>query len=211
MSAHLLALVRKEFIRPDQAEFRGDDAFRFGHLLIRDAAYSGMPKELRAELHERFADWLQRKVGEHAREYEEIIGYHLEQAYRYRSELGSLDDRARELGRRASLLLGGAGARALARIDLPAATNLLERAMDVLPLEDSGRSELGVELGEALVESGEFAEARREFEESETRAAAAADERAEWRARVGRAWVQLATSRSTLRWPRGSSTRLCLH
>jgi class 3 adenylate cyclase len=96
VSAHLLTLVRKEFIRPDQAEFRGDDAFRFGHILIRDAAYSGMPKELRAELHERFADWLQQKVGEHAREYEEILGYHLERAYRYRSELGSLDDRARE-------------------------------------------------------------------------------------------------------------------
>jgi class 3 adenylate cyclase/tetratricopeptide (TPR) repeat protein len=193
VSAHLLALVRKEFIRPDQAEFRGDDAFRFGHILIRDAAYSGMPKELRAELHERFADWLQQKVGEHAREYEEILGYHLEQAYRYRSELGSLDDRARELGRRAGLLLGSAGVRALARIDLPAATNLLERAVDVLPHEDADRSELGVELGAALVVSGDFAQARRVFEESETRAAVAGDERVEWRARVGRAWVQLQT------------------
>jgi len=55
VSAHLLALVRKEFIRPDQAEFRGDDAFRFGHILIRDAAYESMPKQIRAGLHERFA------------------------------------------------------------------------------------------------------------------------------------------------------------
>jgi tetratricopeptide (TPR) repeat protein len=65
--------------------------------------------------------------------------------------------------------------------------------VDVLPREDAGRGELGVELGEALVESGEFAQARRVFEESETRAVAAGNERVEWRARVGRAWVRLQT------------------
>ena len=51
----LLALARKELIRPDRAEFAGEDAFRFRHLLIRDAAYQAMPKEQRADLHERFA------------------------------------------------------------------------------------------------------------------------------------------------------------
>ena len=56
--SRLLALARKELIRPDRAEFAGEDAFRFRHLLIRDAAYQAMPKEQRAELHERFADWL---------------------------------------------------------------------------------------------------------------------------------------------------------
>ena len=56
--SRLLALARKELIRPDRPEFAGEDAFRFRHLLIRDAAYQAMPKEQRAELHERFADWL---------------------------------------------------------------------------------------------------------------------------------------------------------
>ena len=53
--------MRKDLIRPVGAERR---RFRFRHQLIRDAAYEGMPKELRAELHERFADWLEaRPIG----------------------------------------------------------------------------------------------------------------------------------------------------
>ena len=78
---HLQTLVRKELIRPDRTDLPGEDAFRFRHLLIRDAAYEAMPKELRAELHERFADWLD-QIG--LAEQDEIVGYHLEQAYRYR-------------------------------------------------------------------------------------------------------------------------------
>jgi predicted ATPase len=83
----LMTLVRKELIRPDRATFAGEDAFRFRHLLIRDAAYEALPKDARAELHERFAAWLEEKAGERVTEYEEILGYHLEQAYRYRAEL----------------------------------------------------------------------------------------------------------------------------
>ena len=48
----LLALVRKELIRPHRATFAGEDAFRFRHLLIHEAAYHAVPKEVRAELHE---------------------------------------------------------------------------------------------------------------------------------------------------------------
>ena len=83
MPSRLLALARKELIRPDRAEFAGEDAFRFRHLLIRDAAYQAMPKEQRAELHERFAGWLERAAGDRLAEYEEILAHHLEQAYRY--------------------------------------------------------------------------------------------------------------------------------
>ena len=79
---NLQTLVRKELIRPDRTDLPGEDAFRFRHLLIRDAAYEAMPKELRAELHERFADWLD-QIG--LAEQDEIVGYHLEQAYRYRT------------------------------------------------------------------------------------------------------------------------------
>ncbi len=113
--SRLLALARKELIRPDRAEFAGEDAFRFRHLLIRDAAYQAMPKEQRAELHERFAEWLVRAAAERIAEYEEILGYHLEQAYRYRTELGTADERTRALARRAGdrpLPLRAAGGRA---------------------------------------------------------------------------------------------------
>ena len=99
--SRLLALARKELIRPDRAEFAGEDAFRFRHLLIRDAAYQAMPKEQRAELHERFAELARRRAAhERMAEYEEILGHHLEQAYRYRTELGALDDRAKALAAR---------------------------------------------------------------------------------------------------------------
>jgi tetratricopeptide (TPR) repeat protein len=124
----LIALLRKEFIRPDSALFPTDDGFRFGHILIRDAAYDGVPKQLRAELHERYADWLRAQAGDRVAEYEEILGYHLERAYGYRAELGRVDA---ELGRRAGERLRAAGERALARGDMPAAHDLLERALAI--------------------------------------------------------------------------------
>ena len=82
--ASLMSLVRKELVRPHRSAVRADDAFRFSHALIRDAAYAGIPKETRAILHERFANWVATNAGDRAIELEEIIGYHLEQAYLYR-------------------------------------------------------------------------------------------------------------------------------
>ncbi len=87
------SLVRKELIRPDKPFFPGEEAYRFRHLLIRDAAYDSIPKEVRADLHELHADWLETKAT--AVEYDEIAGYHLEQAFRYRAELGPVDENAR--------------------------------------------------------------------------------------------------------------------
>jgi class 3 adenylate cyclase/tetratricopeptide (TPR) repeat protein len=127
--SRLLALARKELIRPDRAEFAGEDAYRFRHLLIRDAAYQAMPKEQRAELHERFADWLAVAARDRMAEYEEILGYHLEEAYRYRAELGVLDDRARALAEGAARHLYASAVRADEREDLPSARTLLERCV----------------------------------------------------------------------------------
>src|SRR5204862_7020615 len=42
-------LVRKELICPDRALFAGEHAFRFRHVLIRDAAYDSVPKAKRSE------------------------------------------------------------------------------------------------------------------------------------------------------------------
>ena len=109
----LAALVRKELIRPDRTQLPGDDAFRFRHLLVRDAAYDGLSKAIRAELHERFADWLDER-GADLVEVDEILGFHLEQAARYKAELGETD---RELAERAGERLAAAGRRALARGD----------------------------------------------------------------------------------------------
>jgi class 3 adenylate cyclase/tetratricopeptide (TPR) repeat protein len=129
--SRLLTLARKELIRPDRAEFAGEDAFRFRHLLIRDAAYQAMPKEQRADLHERFADWLTNVAGERMTEYEEILGHHLEQAYRYRAELGTVDERTRSLAGRAAEHLYASAVRADERGDLNAARALLDRSIEL--------------------------------------------------------------------------------
>jgi tetratricopeptide (TPR) repeat protein len=154
--AQLMSLVRKELVRPERAELPGQEAFRFRHLLVRDAAYESLPKESRAELHERFASWLERTVGERVREFEEILGYHLEQAYRNRAELGPLDASGVELGRRAARHLAAAGRRAQARGDVIAAGNLFGRAASVLGADDPDRIRLLPDLGEALTNQGEF-------------------------------------------------------
>jgi class 3 adenylate cyclase len=128
---HLLALVRKELVRPDRTQIPGDDAFRFRHLLIRDTAYEALSKATRAELHEQFAGWL----GEHGDllELDEIVGYHLEQAARYRRELDPNDARAADVGRAAAERLGRAGRAAFEREDYHATCSLLSRAVDLLP------------------------------------------------------------------------------
>ena len=59
----LATLVRRDLIRPARSSFSGDDAYRFRHILIRDAAYDSLSKTTRAELHERFATWLERAAG----------------------------------------------------------------------------------------------------------------------------------------------------
>jgi class 3 adenylate cyclase len=158
---HLLTLARKEFVRPDESLFRGDDGFRFTHILVRDAAYDAAPKELRAELHERFAAWLEERAGEHFSELDEIVGYHLEQGYRYRDSLGIVDNEIGSLARRAGERLTLVGQRAVTRGDHRAAANLLERAFDLFPHGDHRRLELVPTLGYSLVEAGRLEDARR--------------------------------------------------
>jgi class 3 adenylate cyclase/tetratricopeptide (TPR) repeat protein len=130
VARRLMSLVRKELVRPDRAQLQGDDAFRFRHLLIRDAAYDALPKSERADLHEAFALWLEEHGGDLV-ELDEILGYHLEQAWRYRIELGAPPDPSLMIAARERLK--AAGRRALLRGDIPAAENLIDRALALLP------------------------------------------------------------------------------
>jgi class 3 adenylate cyclase/tetratricopeptide (TPR) repeat protein len=162
--SRLLALARKELIRPDRAEFAGEDAFRFRHLLIRDAAYQAMPKEQRADLHERFAEWLERAAGERAAEYEEILAHHLEQAYRYRIELGTIDDRTRALGGDAAAHLRRSADRALDRGDFAGARQMLTRAAEIS--EGGLRALVLIELAIALDELQDYSGAAQVADEA---------------------------------------------
>jgi len=155
VGSHLHALVRKRLVFPaESTSFVSEDSFRFGHILVRDAAYSTLPKERRAELHEHFAEWLDRKGA-----YEEIRGHHLERAYATRSELGPDRPETRALGEQARALLASAGRRAHARGDVPAAVALLTKAAELPATDESTRLGLVPDLAHALIDAGDLTRA----------------------------------------------------
>jgi class 3 adenylate cyclase/tetratricopeptide (TPR) repeat protein len=163
VAAHLATLVRKELIRSTPPTFPEDEGFRFRHLLIRDAAYESLPKATRAQLHEQFADWL----GHHDLvERDEIVGYHLEQAHRYRAELDADDPALPALSARAAEHLAAAGSGALDRGDFNAGRGLLRRATALLPPGDERRLALAPDLLVALGESGDHSERNAVFVEA---------------------------------------------
>jgi class 3 adenylate cyclase len=176
VSPRLSALVRKELVRPEAALFRGDDAYRFRHILIRDAAYDALPKATRAELHERFADWLE-EHGADLLERDEILGYHLEQAYGYRAELGPVDDADRALATRASerLALGAESARL--RGDAYATGALLTRRAQLLPEATAARTQADLELARVLSDTGDFDRAAQLLDDATRVAEQLGDER----------------------------------
>ena len=177
VAGRLLSLARKGLVHPVRAELPGEDTFRFRHALIRDVAYGGMPKGLRSELHEAFASWLRSQPAAGFGEHDEIVGYHAEQAYAYRAELGPEDERARALAEHAAELLGAAGRRAFARDDMPAAAGLLGRAAELLPVGDTRRLQALRDNALALWEAGSAEQGASSLERLHTEARAAGDER----------------------------------
>ena len=194
IGSSLQSLTRKDLIRPDKSELGQEDAFRFSHILIRDAAYSGIPKAVRAELHERFAAWVQARTKDRVGEYEEIIGHHLEAAYRALSELGPANDRTQSLGHRASIPLTSAGRRAFARGDMPAAVNLLSRAVELAPADDPIRVQVLPDLAFALLETGDFSRMQEVVAETTEAAEGSADPTLKALAVILRLWTSVLTN-----------------
>jgi class 3 adenylate cyclase/tetratricopeptide (TPR) repeat protein len=176
VDGRLVALVRKDLVRPDQPLVANDEAYRFRHLLIRDTAYEALPKAVRAELHERFAAWLASHADELI-ESDELVGYHLGQSYRYRVELGPLDEAAHALAERAARRLLISAERARTRGDSQAAEGLLSQAVELLPADDPTRAAAQVELAVVMTERGGFAAAGPLRAEAAAAARAAGDER----------------------------------
>ena len=200
LEEHLIALAQKQLVRavplPDE-----DPIYRFHHHLVRDTIYNGLLKRTRATLHVDFVRWADRINAERGRglEFEEVLGYHLEQAQRYLRELGPLDEKGKDIGRDASRRLASAGRRAFARGDMPAAGNLLRRALATLTDGDPLRLPLLPELGEVLLELGQFADARALVEQ----ALASVDGERERRAKVSAEVVRLLLFRTAARQPTG--------
>ena len=183
----LQSLSRKHFIRASgtQSEAR----YRFDHHLVRDTVYSGLLKRARATMHTGFVKWADEfnAGSDRGREFEEILGYHLEQAYKYLGELGPIDEAGAAIGRDGARRLGSAARRALARGDMHAASNLYRRAAALLPLSDAQRLELLPDLAEALMGLGDFSAARAALNEGRELAEATGN------ARVGASCRVIAT------------------
>ena len=181
-----MAFARRRLVRPDLAAGAGEDAFRFDHGLIRDAAYAAITKGERARLHERLARWLEERG-----ELDEIVGHHLEQAALYKAALGEPDA---GLAEEAAGKLRDAGRRALWAA-APAAVTLLSRAI-ALERDDERRLELELDLGTATKFAGDLPQAAEMLEIVASNARAARNRRIELRAEV------------ELLWPRWSSGTL---
>jgi predicted ATPase len=197
ISSHLQVMTRKQLVRRSTSNLE-EAMFRFAHILIKDAAYGGLLKRARAQLHERFVAWATRVNRERGRtqEYEEIQGYHLEQAYRYLAELGPIDEHGREVGARASDMLASAGRRAQARGDAPAAVNLLRRAAATRTLNDPQRLPLLPDLAQALRELGEFGDALQVIREVRNASRQLGDERLEAKAHLIQLFIEQYTGES---------------
>ena len=186
LAAQLVTLARKGLIAADQPEFADEDAFRFTHELIREAAYAALPKAVRAELHTRVAEWLESKPTAA----DQVIGHHLERACKLAAELGRVGERERALARRAARRLEAASRTVLARGEAAAAIDLIERAIDLVGTEDAEHAALLPALGASLFDAGRLTEAVAVLDDA---VGLAADARVHARARVERELVRLGT------------------
>jgi DNA-binding SARP family transcriptional activator len=184
VDAHLQTLAGRGFVRP-----RGEGMFGFRHVLVQDAVYRSAPKRLRAELHERYADRLETESAE-LLELDEFVGYHLEQAYRLRTDLGESDRRTEQLAEDGGRRLGEAGIRALKRGDLPASVSLLRRSTSMLPPGSPLQGEFLCELGIPLGAGGNTDEAIDVLKRAIEHARSAHDVRVEMRARMELEYLQ---------------------
>jgi tetratricopeptide (TPR) repeat protein len=181
-------LVERDVLRPGRPDFADDSAYRIRHILIRDAAYEAIPKRVRADLHRRFADWLEDKAGGRLTEYEEILGHHLERAHRYLEDLGPIGAHGDGIAARAAEWLERAGRRAFDRRDSRAAANLLGRAAALLPAGSARQLDLLQAAGEELAFMMELEPAERALTEVVAGAQARGDTGSESH---GRLWLSL--------------------
>jgi len=170
LAGTLSALCDKRLIRVTDAG-SGEDQYQFTNLLVRDAAYGRLLKRTRARMHERFADWLLMTSGDRVAELQAIIGYHLEQCFQYRAELGPVDEHSRSLGDRAARHLGIAGSKAVSHGDMPAAASMFQRAAGLLEEGHRDRPRFLLQAGEALGDVGELASAQDALDRALTGAA----------------------------------------
>ncbi len=182
LDLRLRGLLRRDVIRDEPVA--GPDSYKFRHILIRDAAYNAMAKLERAELHEAFADWLEDAFSGREGEFDEILGHHLEQAYRYRVDLRQLGTSGTATAARAARHLERAARRALLHGDAASAAALYGRALDLPGWPDDQRSEALIYWSESLLSTGAVGEAVGRAEQALELAAHIGNRRLRARARI---------------------------
>ncbi len=152
----LQSLMHKQLVRPHLGDPGEEDTFEFAHTAVRETAYQQIPKAERVRLHERFGGWLAEAYSRRAGDYEEVVGHHLELAYRTLLQLGPPSPRSRDLAARAAEPLEVAGRRAFGRGDMPAAVRLLVRAAELHPAGSLERLRVLPDLAFGLMETGDL-------------------------------------------------------
>jgi hypothetical protein len=117
---------------------------------MREAAYDSVPKEIRAQLHEEIARWLERESPEPGVDTDDLLAYHLEAAYRCRAELRPSDEHARTLAREAAGHVSLACTRAVQSADADRARELLGRAQPLMAGASFRPDSEGVKVAAAL-------------------------------------------------------------
>src|SRR5205823_9539129 len=137
----LAELERRDFVAHLHVSSVADDEeYSFKHILMRDVAYSQVPKGRRAQLHLGFTEWVKSLPGS-ADEFVEIVAWHLEQACLLAREVARspIEPPIRE----AANMLAEAAGRAESRESLREAHRYYTRALDLL---DDENAELRVGL-----------------------------------------------------------------
>jgi class 3 adenylate cyclase len=176
-------LARKELVRPARtSSMAGEAEYGFWHLLVRDVAYSQIPRASRAARHQAVAAWLERQAGERVEDLADVLAYHYTQALELAQAAGNTEQ-ARELAVPARRFLVLAGERALG-LDTAQAEAKLARALDLTPADDPERPGLLVRWAEAASQAGRLREAADALEQALTGLRTSGDREAQARALI---------------------------
>jgi predicted ATPase/class 3 adenylate cyclase len=192
LDVSLQELIRLDLISPDHGPSSAPlppnlgPAYRFRHVLIKNVAYELLADDRRAELHERYADWLERVTEDRRSQFDEIVGHHLSEALRYIGRLDPDSDHAAELARRAGERYVTAGQRAAVRGDTRLVLAWLGRAVRLLPAEHPMRLTALPLLAEAQQADGKLTEATQSYQELARWATASGNEGLAQHATIGR-------------------------
>ena len=136
----LHGLERKEFVRRERrSAVAGETQYAFLHLLLRDVAYSQIPRSERADKHSNAAAWIESLSADRSEDRAEMLAHHYLEALELIRVTGGDESTLREPARKA---LAEAGDRALALHAPAAAVGFLEQALELTVEDDPGRAVL---------------------------------------------------------------------